>query len=58
MIVERSTDTEWLANAYLVADRPGGPGVLIDLNENLDPLLQAAEQHKIEITHILGSPSS
>lgn len=53
MIVERSTDTEWLANAYLVADRPGGPGVLIDLNENLDPLLQAAEQHGVAITHIL-----
>ena len=53
MILERSTDERWLANAYLVADRPGGVGVLIDLNEHLGPLLAAAEHHRVTITHIL-----
>ena len=53
MILERSTDESWLANAYLVADRPGGVGVLIDLNERLEPLLEAAERNRVAITHIL-----
>ena len=53
MFLERSTDESWLANAYLVADHPGGVGMLIDLNERLEPLLSAAEQHQITITHIL-----
>lgn len=53
MILERSTDESWLANAYLVADRPGGVGMLIDLNERLEPLLAAAEHNRVTITHIL-----
>ena len=53
MILERSTDERWLANAYLVADHAGGEGVLIDLNERLEPLLEAAERNQVTITHIL-----
>ena len=30
MIVERVEHPEWLSNAYLVADGPGGHGVFID----------------------------
>src|SRR6476646_10468174 len=43
----------WLSNAYLVADEPGGKGVLIDGNDELAPLLERAEAEGIEITHIL-----
>jgi hydroxyacylglutathione hydrolase len=53
MIVERTENPQWLSNAYLVADRAGGSGVLIDGNDDLDPLLEQAERDGIEITHIL-----
>jgi hydroxyacylglutathione hydrolase len=53
LIVERTENPMWLSNAYLVADRPGGKGVLIDGNDELAPLLERAEADGIEITHIL-----
>jgi hydroxyacylglutathione hydrolase len=53
MIIERTENPTWLSNAYLVAEGPGGKGVLIDGNDDLDPLLEKAEQEGIEITHIL-----
>ncbi|HWP33187.1 MAG TPA: MBL fold metallo-hydrolase [Solirubrobacterales bacterium] len=53
MIVERTENPQWLSNAYLVADEPGGKGVLIDGNDELGPLLERAEGDGIEITHIL-----
>ncbi len=53
MIVERTENPQWLSNAYLVADEAGGTGVLIDGNDDLEPLLERAERDGIEITHIL-----
>jgi hydroxyacylglutathione hydrolase len=53
LIVERTENPMWLSNAYLVADEPGGKGVLIDGNDELGPLLERAEQDGIEITHAL-----
>ena len=53
MIIERTENPQWLSNAYLVADREGGKGVLIDGNDDLGPLLERAERDGIEITHIL-----
>jgi glyoxylase-like metal-dependent hydrolase (beta-lactamase superfamily II) len=53
LIVERTENPTWLSNAYLVADPERGTGVLIDGNEDLDPLLERAERDGIEITHIL-----
>jgi hydroxyacylglutathione hydrolase len=53
MILERTENPQWLSNAYLVADEAGGKGVLIDGNDELDPLLERAEREGIEITHIL-----
>lgn len=53
MIVERTENPQWLSNAYLVADPERGTGVLIDGNEDLDPLLEKAEREGIEISHIL-----
>ena len=53
MIVERTENPTWLSNAYLVADEPGGKGVLIDGNDDLGPLLERAEREGIEITHVL-----
>jgi glyoxylase-like metal-dependent hydrolase (beta-lactamase superfamily II) len=53
LIVERTENPMWLSNAYLVADRPGGKGVLIDGNDELGPLLDRAEAEGIEVAHIL-----
>jgi len=53
VIVERTENPIWLSNAYLVADDTSGRGVLIDGNDELDPLLERAERDGIEITHVL-----
>jgi hydroxyacylglutathione hydrolase len=53
LIVERTENPQWLSNAYLVAEGPGGKGVLIDGNDDLGPLLERASADGIEITHVL-----
>lgn len=53
MIVERSMHTEWLSNSYLVGDREGGTGVLIDSGGPPEPLVAAAERLGLTITHLL-----
>jgi hydroxyacylglutathione hydrolase len=53
VIVERTEHPSWLSNAYLVADRPGGHGVLVDANGVAAPLLAAIERDAITITHVL-----
>jgi glyoxylase-like metal-dependent hydrolase (beta-lactamase superfamily II) len=53
LIVERTENPVWLSNAYLVADPERRTGVLIDGNDELDPLLERAEREGIEITHVL-----
>ena len=53
MIIDRTEDEKWLANAYLVAEGPGGSGVLIDGNGVVEPLLERIEREGITITHIL-----
>ena len=52
MVVERTENPAWLSNAYLVAGE-GGQGVLIDGNDELEPLLERARRDEIEITHVL-----
>ena len=53
MIVARTEHPEWLSNAYLLADEPGGHGVLVDGNGLLDELVARAEGEGIELTHVL-----
>jgi glyoxylase-like metal-dependent hydrolase (beta-lactamase superfamily II) len=45
--------SEWLSNAYLVADEPGGTGVLIDSGAPPEPLLEAIEQNELTVEHLL-----
>jgi len=51
--LNRVEQAEWLSNAYLVVDRPGGSGVLVDSNGVVEPLLEAAERDGTTITQIL-----
>ena len=54
MIIERTQERpRWLVNSYLVAEGPGGRGVLIDGNGVFEPLNERIERDRITITHIL-----
>jgi hydroxyacylglutathione hydrolase len=53
MILQRVEQADWLSNAYLVVDRPGGSGVLIDSNGVTEPLVERVEREGTEITHVL-----
>jgi hydroxyacylglutathione hydrolase len=53
VIVERSMHPEWLSNAYLVADEPGGRGILIDSGGPPEPLLAAIERHGVTVEQLL-----
>jgi hydroxyacylglutathione hydrolase len=53
VIVERIEHPDWLSNAYLVADGPGGRGVLVDANGLEGTLVQRAEEQGIELSLVL-----
>jgi len=53
MIIERSMHPEWLSNAYLVADEPGGSAVVIDSGGPSGPLLEKIDEHGVTVTHLL-----
>jgi hydroxyacylglutathione hydrolase len=44
---------EWLSNAYLVADRPGGSAAFVDSGAPLEPLLETADRLDVQVTHLL-----
>jgi hydroxyacylglutathione hydrolase len=53
MIVERSMSPQWLSNTYLVAAGPGGAAFLVDAGGPMGPLLAAADEHVLDVTHVL-----
>jgi glyoxylase-like metal-dependent hydrolase (beta-lactamase superfamily II) len=53
MIVERSMSPDWLSNTYLVAAGPGGDALLIDAGGPMDPLFAKADEHGLNVTHVL-----
>ena len=44
---------DWLSNAYLVADEPGGTAVLVDSGGPSETLLAAIDKHGVTPTHLL-----
>jgi hydroxyacylglutathione hydrolase len=52
-VIVRVEQSDWLSNAYLVFDEPGGKGVLVDSNSVTDPLAELAEREGVEITQLL-----
>jgi glyoxylase-like metal-dependent hydrolase (beta-lactamase superfamily II) len=53
VIVERSMHPEWLSNSYVVADEPGGHGVIVDSGGPSEPLLEAIERNDLTVEHLL-----
>jgi hydroxyacylglutathione hydrolase len=44
---------DWLSNAYVVGDEPGGTAVFVDSGAPLEPLLEFVEQERLTPTHLL-----
>ena len=57
MLIERSMHPEWLSNAYLVADEPGGTAVFVDSGAPLGPLHDVVEREGLTVTHVLTTHS-
>jgi hydroxyacylglutathione hydrolase len=53
VILQRVEQSDWLSNAYLIVDRPGGSGVFVDSNGVTEPLVERVEREGTEITHVL-----
>ncbi len=53
MIVERSMNEQFLSNTYLVCDREGGEGLILDAGGPVAPLIAAAERLGVTPTHVL-----
>ena len=48
---------QWLSNAYLVADEPGGTAVFVDSGADLAPLHGVVEREGLTVTHLLTTHS-
>jgi hydroxyacylglutathione hydrolase len=57
MLVHRSMHPQWLSNAYLVGDEPGGTAIFVDSGAPLEPLIRAAEEEQLTVTHLLTTHS-
>ena len=57
MLVHRSMHPDWLSNAYLVGDEPGGTAIFVDSGAPLEPLIRAAEEEQLTVTHLLTTHS-
>jgi glyoxylase-like metal-dependent hydrolase (beta-lactamase superfamily II) len=55
MIVRRSMHANFLSNAYLVADEPGGVAVFIDTGAPIEPLLAAVTELGVTVTQVLNT---
>jgi hydroxyacylglutathione hydrolase len=53
LLIEGSMHPDWLSNAYLVADQPGGAAVFVDSGAPLQPLLDAVDRLAVTVTHVL-----
>ncbi len=53
MIITVAMSPEWLANTWLVADRPGGSAVIVDAGAPTDRILEKIDRHRLTVTHVL-----
>jgi len=46
-------DSNWLSNAFVLGDEPGGVAVFVDSGAPLEPLLATVERERLTPTHVL-----
>jgi len=46
-------DANWLSNAFVIGDEPGGVAVFVDSGAPLEPLLAVVERDRLTPTHVL-----
>jgi glyoxylase-like metal-dependent hydrolase (beta-lactamase superfamily II) len=51
--VVRSEHPNYLSNAFLAYDEPGGTAVFVDSGAPLQPLLDTVERERLRVTHLL-----
>src|SRR5438105_11870274 len=44
---------DWLSNAYLIADEPGGTAVFVDSGAPLERLFEAVDGNGLNVAHLL-----
>src|SRR3712207_2376249 len=52
MVLKRCMNDDWLSCTYLVGDG-GGHAFFVDAGGPVEPLVQAAREHGLEVTHVL-----
>jgi glyoxylase-like metal-dependent hydrolase (beta-lactamase superfamily II) len=53
VIIQKTMSDGWLSNTWLVGDKPGGHAVLIDTGGPMEPIVQAIEEHRLTVSHVL-----
>lgn len=53
MILERSMNSDFLSNTYLVASGPGSDAFFVDAGGPVAPLLDKAAENDLQVTHVL-----
>lgn len=53
MIIRKTMHPDWLSNTWLVADEPGGHGVVIDTGGPAEPILEHIRTLDLTLTHVL-----
>lgn len=53
ILLQRTEHPRWLSNTYLLADRPGGTGVLVDAGGPAGPVLRSVKESGLRVAYIL-----
>jgi hydroxyacylglutathione hydrolase len=53
VLIERSSNPQFVSNTYLLADGSGGPALFIDAGGPVEPLIDAADRLGLVPTHVL-----
>jgi glyoxylase-like metal-dependent hydrolase (beta-lactamase superfamily II) len=55
VILERVTHPRWLSNTWLVADREGGTGAIVDAGGPVAPLLEQVRARRVRVAWLLST---